>query len=711
VVAAFRARLAGAGPGPIVQVIDGMAGVGKTTLAVHLAGLSADRYPDGHLFIDLHGHSAHDAVDPSTALLTLLRQLDVAPERIPAAIEERVALWRSEVARRRCVLVLDNAATTAQVLPLLPGSGENVTLVTSRRRLSGLDGVRPESLPVLHSDEGADLFGRIVGDRARTEPEAVAEVVRRCGYLPLAIRLAAARLSSRPSWQVADLVTRLGDATLAQLVAEDRTVAAAFALSYAQLPAESQRVFRLLGIHPAEGFDAASAAALADLTLDEADRILESLVDVHLVEATGRGAYRLHDLIRQYAGLLAADPEQTRAAAYRLFDHTVHSAAVVSAPLELPTSLLNRRFAEPWRADLLPDPGTDPIRWFDGRRHAHLAILRLAGHLGADSYVWLLARSAWRLWYLRAEYDELIDAHRRGLAAARSAGDDYATAMMLNYLASGLYRVGRLPEAVEMTAAAFEAFARLGDRRSAVVVLANLGLLRVAYGDLEGAVQAAGHILDWAARLGVAAMNEQSLTIMGEVERRRGNLEASLRWYRHHMLSAMRGSGAVTRYLALNNVAVARMRLGHPAARRLLRLSIALNARIGAQSVLAESATALAVLERREGRLDDAIRRHRSAVELAGTNPDVRLRAAVRNDYAETLQVAGDRTAAAALFREAASLAQAAGALWEQIRSLDGLATVLDDPEAAAGHRKQAAALLRNSPAGPMLLRPLDDRS
>jgi tetratricopeptide (TPR) repeat protein len=283
--------------------------------------------------------------------------------------------------------------------------------------------------------------------------------------------------------------------------------------------------------------------------------------------------------------------------------------------------------------------------------------------------------------------------------------------MMLNYLASVLYRVGRLPEAAETTAAAAEAFARLGDRRSAALVLANLAVLRVTYGDLEGAVRAAGHSLDWAARLGVAGMSGPSLTIMGEVERRRGNLEASLRWFRLHMLSAIRGGGAVTRYLALNNVAVARMRLGHPAAERLLRLSIALNGRTGAQTVLAESTTALAELERREGRLDDAIRHHRSAVELAGTNPDVRLRAAVLNDYAETLRVTGDRTAAAALFREAAGLAQAAGLLWEQIRSLDGLATVLDDPEAAAGHRKQAAALLRSSPAGPTLLRPPDDRT
>ena len=189
----------------MVRVIDGMAGVGKTALAVHLADLLEEHYPDAHLFIDLHGHSDRERVDPPRALAVLLRQLGVTPERIPAGTDERVALWRSELAGRRTLLLLDNAATSAQVLPLLPGTGTSLTLVTSRHRLSGLDGVRPESLDVLSADEAADLFTRIVGDRAVAEPAAVAEVVRRCGWLPLAIRLAAARLAGRRRWQVADL--------------------------------------------------------------------------------------------------------------------------------------------------------------------------------------------------------------------------------------------------------------------------------------------------------------------------------------------------------------------------------------------------------------------------------------------------------------------------------------------------------------------------
>ena len=303
---AMRAEIEAAPAGPLVRVIDGMAGIGKTTLAVHLAGLVGGRYPDAHLFIDLHGHSDRAAVEPAAALQTLLRQLGLAADRTPAGIEERVTLWRSELAGRRALVLLDNAASSAQVTPLLPGLGDSLALVTSRRRLTGLDGVRPESVQVLHEAEASALFARIVGERADAEPEAVREVVRRCGCLPLAIRLAGARMAHRPRWRVADLLARLGEAALPELVAEDRTVLSAFALSYAQLPAEPQRLFRLLGVNPDARFTAEAAAALAELDLDEAEDLLDELVDVHLVEEPEPGLFRLHDLMREYAASLAA---------------------------------------------------------------------------------------------------------------------------------------------------------------------------------------------------------------------------------------------------------------------------------------------------------------------------------------------------------------------------------------------------------------------
>lgn len=277
-----------------VLAIDGMAGIGKTTLAVHVAHLVADRYPDGQLFVDLHGHSERRPMEPAAALSTLLRQLGVPGGRIPQELDDRVALWRSELANRQVLVLLDNAASAAQVTPLLPAGPDCLVLVTSRRRLAGLEATRPLSLEVLNTDEAAELLAHSVGDRVHGEPEAAAEVARRCGHLPLAIRLAGARLAHRPSWRVQDIADRLRDARgpLMELGAEDRSVANAFALSYGQLSKDLQRTFRLLGLHPGEDFDAYAVAALTDSSLTEAQQALEGLVDDHLVEEPRPNRYR-----------------------------------------------------------------------------------------------------------------------------------------------------------------------------------------------------------------------------------------------------------------------------------------------------------------------------------------------------------------------------------------------------------------------------------
>ena len=235
-----------------------MAGSGKTTLAVHLATALADEYPDAQLYIDLHGHSERTPLTPAAAVATLLRQLGVPAERVPMSQDDRLALWRSELAGRRALLVLDNAATADQVTPLLPNGSHCLILITSRRRLVGVDEGRPSSLPVLDSDEAVELLGRVVGvARVAAEPEAATEVVRRCGHLPLAIRLAGARLAHRPHWRIADLAERLASRPdpLAEFEVGERSVGRAFALSYAQVSPVAQRAFRLLGLHPGVRFD------------------------------------------------------------------------------------------------------------------------------------------------------------------------------------------------------------------------------------------------------------------------------------------------------------------------------------------------------------------------------------------------------------------------------------------------------------------------
>ncbi|TMR06548.1 tetratricopeptide repeat protein [Actinomadura soli] len=317
----------------VISSIDGMAGIGKTALAVHAAHRLADRYPDAQLFIDLHAHTAGDELGTTAAALeTLLRAVGVPRERIPDKLHQRAGLWRDELAGLKALIVLDNATSAEQVRPLLPGDPDSLVLITSRRRLTDLEAARTLSLEVLPPVDAAALFTRIADDaRAVTEPQALDEVVRLCGLLPLAVRIAAARLRTRPTWTLAHLAERLGDQQrrLGELATGDRSVAAAFALSYRQLTPVQQRLFRLLSLHPGPDFDAHTAARVADIALQEADRLLEDLLDVHLLQQRTFGRYRFHDLLHTYAAHLALEEDteaDRRAVLGRLLDHYLASA-------------------------------------------------------------------------------------------------------------------------------------------------------------------------------------------------------------------------------------------------------------------------------------------------------------------------------------------------------------------------------------------------
>ncbi|MFC7108171.1 BTAD domain-containing putative transcriptional regulator [Nonomuraea rubra] len=317
---------------PSITAIDGMAGIGKTALAVRAAHRLADHYPDGRLFVDLHAHTAgRQQMTTSEALEALLRQLGIRAEAIPARLEERAALWRAELAGRRVLVVLDNAADSAHVRPLLPGPSGSLVLITSRRRLTDLDGVRSLPMEVLPASDATDLFTRIVGERAVREPDAVAEVLLLCGFLPLAVRIAGARLRHRPRWSVAYLAQRLRDERrrLSELATAERGVAAAFALSYQQLEDTERHLFRLLGLHPGRDVAPHAAAALAGLDVAEAEDTLEALLDTHMLQQHEPGRYRFHDLLRQYAHDTAAEepPHERHAAMARLLDHHLNTAS------------------------------------------------------------------------------------------------------------------------------------------------------------------------------------------------------------------------------------------------------------------------------------------------------------------------------------------------------------------------------------------------
>ncbi|MEU1804758.1 BTAD domain-containing putative transcriptional regulator [Streptomyces sp. NPDC019937] len=329
----LRARLLNAqGTVMAVFAVRGLGGVGKTALAVHVAHVVREHFPDGQLFVDLLGQSSRTA-DPTAVLGVFLRALGIPSSDLPEGLHERAALYRSTLANRRVLVVLDNAHDTRQVRPLLPGAPGCATLITSRTSMVGLDGVHLIDLDTMDPSEALALFTRIIGEeRAATEPDSCREAVAACGYLPLAIRIAAARLASRPNWSVTMLTSRLADTQhrLQELRAGDLEVQTSFEFGYAQLEPAQARAFRLLALTYGPDISLAAAAATLDMDTRETEHLLEALVDTSLLNSTVPGRYRYHDLVRLY-GRACADRDELKesrtAARSRLLDFYLASAA------------------------------------------------------------------------------------------------------------------------------------------------------------------------------------------------------------------------------------------------------------------------------------------------------------------------------------------------------------------------------------------------
>ena len=327
---------AAAAGGGVVQIhaINGMPGIGKTAFAVHAAHRLAGAFPDGQLFLPLHGHTpGRRPVDPADALASLLLTAGVAAAHIPPGLEARTALWRDRLAARQLLLILDDAADSEQVRPLLPGSGGSLVLVTSRRHLSALEDATVISLDTLPPGQAAALLVRLAGRPGLSAGDpGVAEIIGLCGFLPLAIGMVARQLRHHPAWSAASRARELAAAVdrLELLATENVSVGAAFDLSYADLEPDLQQLFRRLGLHPGADIDGYAAAALDGTGLGAACRGLEALYDQCLLTEPATGRYRMHDLIREHARALAGrlDPDRDQdQATGRLLDYYQYTAA------------------------------------------------------------------------------------------------------------------------------------------------------------------------------------------------------------------------------------------------------------------------------------------------------------------------------------------------------------------------------------------------
>jgi NB-ARC domain len=331
----------------VISAIAGTAGMGKTSLAVHWAYRVRERFPDGELYVNLRGYDPGPPVTPEQALDGFLRALDVPAEKIPHDVDAQAGLYRSLLAGRRMVVVLDNAASPDQVRPLLPGSPPCVVVVTSRSRLSGLiarEGAYRLTLDVLPAEDAVTLLRHAIGaDRVDAEPGAAAEVARHCGYLPLALRIAAERAAARAHLRLADLAEELAveHDRLDLLTADDDEITgvrAVFSWSYRTLAPETARAFRLLGRHPGPDVGVASAAALTGSTTTSVRRQLDALTSAHLVTETRRDRYQFHDLLRAYAterASLDESPDENTHTIRRVLEwylHTAHAALYVLYP-------------------------------------------------------------------------------------------------------------------------------------------------------------------------------------------------------------------------------------------------------------------------------------------------------------------------------------------------------------------------------------------
>lgn len=482
-----------------VAAINGPPGVGKTELALSWAHAHASRFPDGQLYVDLRGHaSAGDPANPVDVLEEFLVALVCPPEHMPATGDERARLFRSMMHERRMLLVLDNAASSTQVRPLLPAGRHNVVVVTSRARLEGLvvrDGAAEMTLQPFDPDEAIRLLRDVVGsERVDAQPDMASKVARYCGYLPLAIRLAAERIAIHPDFTMEILAADLVEerARLDALAASDdadTAVRAVFSWSYRNLDSAEALMFRVLGLHAGPEVDIGAAAALGNIPVEHARRQLENLANAHLVEHVGPGRFRQHDLIRLYAterceaeiGNDARRDAITRELTYYL--HRAEAASHMFAPAKHITS---RPGQEPMPSSIFSSY-EEALAWCEADLANMVSGTRQAARNGLSDIAWQLPVALFEFFHLRKPWNVWANTYRTGLMSARACGSRYGEAFMRQGL--GLVALGRRQpaDAQEHFQQALAIRQEIGDVPGQAWSLTALSQVVITYGDWETA--------------------------------------------------------------------------------------------------------------------------------------------------------------------------------------------------------------------------------
>jgi DNA-binding SARP family transcriptional activator/Tfp pilus assembly protein PilF len=696
----------------VISAIVGTAGVGKTALAVRWAQQVRDQFPDGQLYVNLRGFAPTPPMRPIEALARFLDALGVPADQVPVELDQAAGLYRTLLAGRRMLVVLDNARNPEQVRPLLPGGPGCLVVVTSRDRLSGLvakEGAQRLTLDVLRPEEARSLLARILGEqRVTAEPRASAELTRMCAFLPLALRIVAANLTSQPKRSIAGYVAGLDAGNrLTDLEIDDdeqAAVRAALELSYVALSPEAQRLFRFLGLVPGPDATAEVAAALIDSTAPQAARLLDRLAGAHLLGEHAPGRYAFHDLLRLYAAERARqdDPEQDRTAAiHRLLDHYLHMADT-AARLLYPEKL--RLPLPPGRVP--PSPAgfgddTQALAWLDGERHNLVAAIAYAAEHGPPSGAWLLADTLrGYFWFSMHIVDWLVVA-RAAVTAAQADGDLRGQAAAELSLANAYMSQGRHQPAIDHCTRALRLNQQSGWLHGQATVHGSLGLVAWELGRMQ---EAADHYTQALAitvgtgRLSNIATNTNNL---GLVYQNMGRLEQAVDQYTQALPLYRKLGSRSNEADVLANLGVAYLELGRlDEAHDHLTRALDLHREVGNRRAEAETLRGLARIHCDAGRHPEALDLAGTAVTLAHDTGYRRHEADALNTLASIHHHLGKHDQAIGHHQQALHLARETQTRHTEAGALIGLAAAyrhLGQPDQALSHAEQAVALTREA--------------